>query len=355
MGPESIREYVASLGPRYRVASRHDKSRLLDEFCHVTGRHRKSAIRRLGQPSRQRRGGGRPPRYGPDLVDLLARVWEASDYLCGKRLAPFLGPFVEALERHHELEVPPALRPLLLGISSATIDRLLQSQRRAHPHGLATARPSQPGLAAQVPIRTFGEWRGVRPGALQADLVAHCGESAAGFFLTSLVAVDVATGWTECEAVWGKGYHHVKEAVRWVYKHMPMPVHAFHTDNGGEFLNHLLLPWCREARIHFTRGRPWRKNDQAYAEQKNWAIVRRLIGYDRYSSRAALEELRACYAVLRLYWNFFQPLRKLTAKVRQGARVTKRYDLPKRLTNAWWRPGSSCAPNSTRSTSSIAT
>jgi len=175
-------------------------------------------------------------------------------------------------------------------------------------------------------VRTFADWDGVPPGALQADLVAHCGDSAAGFFLTSLVAVDVATGWTECRAVWGKHYYRVKDAVRWVEKELPMPLQSLHTDNGGEFLNHLLLPWCRTAGIAMSRGRPHRKNDQAYAEQKNWAIVRRLIGYDRYSSRPAYEELRAFYRVLRLYWNFFQPLRKLVAKVRHGARVTKRYD-----------------------------
>ena len=327
MGPQSVREYTASLRRRYRAATRTEKTRLLDEFCQVTGRHRKSAIRRLGQAPRAPRGhGGRPPRYGPEVIELLARVWQASDYLCGKRLAPFLGPLIEALERHHELEVPPALRPRLLEISPATIDRLLRSKRRAHPRGIATTGPSRPALAAQVPVRTFGDWQGVRPGAFQADLVAHCGESAAGFFLTSLVAVDVATGWTECEVVWGKAYHHVKEAVRWIYKQSPMRVYAVHTDNGGEFLNHLLLPWCREAGIHVTRGRPYHKNDQAYAEQKNWAIIRRLIGYDRYTSRAAFSELRSLYAVLRLYWNFFQPLRKLTAKVRHGARVTKRYD-----------------------------
>jgi hypothetical protein len=250
-------------------------------------------------------------------------VWQASDYLCGKRLAPFLDPLVEALERHHELEVPPVLRPRLLAISPATIDRLLQSKRRAHPRGLATTGPSRPALAAQVLVRTFADWQGVRPGALQADLVAHCGESAAGFFLTSLVAVDVATGWTECEAVWGKGYHHVKDAVRWVYKHRPMPVCLPHRQ-WRRVSQPPLAP--RQARIHLTRGRPYRKNDQAYAEQRNWAIIRRLIGYDRYTSRAARVELRSLSAVLRLYWNFFQPLRKLTAKVRHGARVTKRYD-----------------------------
>src|SRR5579864_8936015 len=327
MGPQSIREYVASLGPRYRAASKAAKSRMLNEFCALTGRHRKSAVRRLGRPPQPRRGtGGRPRRYGPEVAALLTRLWEASDYLCGKRLAPFLGPLIEALERHRELTVPAVLRPVLLTISPATIDRLLQGKRRPHPRGLSTTGPSPAAFAAQVPVRTFADWHGVRPGALQADWVAHCGESAAGFFLTSLVAVDVATGWTECRAVWGKLYYRVKEAVRWVEKDLPMPLQSFHTDNGGEFLNHLLLPWCRTAGIAMSRGRPHRKNDQAYAEQKNWAIVRRLIGYDRYSSRAAYEELRALYPVLRLYWNFFQPLRKLVAKVRHGARVTKRYD-----------------------------
>ena len=327
MGPQSIREYVASLSPRYRAASKTAKSRMLDQFCDVTGRHRKAAARRLRQPPRPRHGaGGRPPRYGPEVTALLVRIWEASDYLCGKRLAPFLGPLVEALERHGELHIPPPLRPLLLTISAATIDRLLQSQRRAHPRGRSTTGRSPAAFATQIPVRTFADWAGVRPGAVQADLVAHCGDSTEGFFLTSLVAVDVATGWSECQAVWGKQYHRVKTAVHWVKSRLPLPLHSFHTDNGGEFLNHLLLPWCRTRHIAQTRGRPHRKNDQAYVEQKAWAIVRRLVGYDRYSSRAAYLELQAFYRVLRLYWNFFQPLRKLRAKVRHGARITKHYD-----------------------------
>lgn len=327
MGPQSVREYVASLGPRYRAAARSAKSRILDEFCHVTGRHRKAAIRRLGRPLQRRRGGGgRPRRYGPEVAALLVHLWDASDYLCGKRLAPFLPAFLEALERHGEVHVPPHLRPLLLTLSPATIDRLLRGQRRPVPRGLSLSAPSPAAFAAHVPVRTFADWADVAPGALQADLVAHCGESGAGFFLTSLVAVDVATGWTECRAVWGKIYYRVKEAVTWIERDLPMPLHSVHTDNGGEFLNHLLLPWCRTAGIAMSRGRPHRKNDQAFAEQKNWAIVRRLIGYDRYSSRPAYEQLRAIYRVLRVYWNFFQPLRKVTARVRVGGRVTKRYD-----------------------------
>ncbi len=327
MSPQSVREYAASLRPRYLLASRAEKARLLTEFCRLAQRHRKSAIRLLRYPSNSpARRSGRPRCYGPDVVALLRTVWEASDYLCGKRLAPFLPTLLDALERHHVLQVPPALRPRLVRVSAPTIDRLLRPYRRGHPRGLTTTGPSHPALAAQVPIRTFGEWRDARPGSLQADLVAHCGESLEGFYLTSLVAVDVATGWTECQAVWGKGYERVGTGVHHIRQRLPMRLRELHTDNGGEFLNHILVPWCRRERIHFTRGRPWRKNDQAYAEQKIWAIVRRLVGYDRYTSRAALAQLNTLYRVLRLYWNFFQPLRKLTAKVRHGARVTKRYD-----------------------------
>ncbi len=327
MGPRSVHEYAASLRPRYLRASRMEKGRLLTEFCRVAGRHRKSAIRLFrGQPRVAPPRTGRPRCYGPEVIALLRAVWEASDYLCGKRLAPFLPTLVEALERHRVLRVPPALRPVLLRVSASTIDRLLRPYRRGHPRGLATTGPSHPALAAQVPIRTFGEWQDVQPGSLQADLVAHCGESLEGFYLTSLVAVDVASGWTECQAVWGKGFQRVGTGVHQIRQRLPLPLRELHTDNGGEFLNHLLVPWCRRERIHFTRGRPHRKNDQAYAEQKNWAIVRRLIGYDRYTTHAALAQLNALYDILRLYWNFFQPVRKLTAKVRRGARVTKHYD-----------------------------
>jgi hypothetical protein len=327
MSPQSIREYAASLRPRYVLASRAEKARLLDEFCRLTHRHRKSAIRLLRtHPRRSTPRSGRPTCYGPEVVALLRTVWEASDYLCGKRLAPFLPTLVDALERHRVLEVPPPLRPALLRISASTIDRLLHPYRRGHPRGLAITGPGQPALATQIPIRTFGEWQNVRPGSLQVDLVGHCGDTVEGFFLTSLVAVDVATGWTECQAVWGKGYQRVGTGVHLIRQRLPMPLRELHTDNGGEFLNHLLVPWCRREGIHLTRGRPWRKNDQAYAEQKNWAIVRRLIGYDRYTTQAALAQLNALYGVLRLYWNFFQPLRKVIGKVRHGARVTKHYD-----------------------------
>lgn len=327
MSPQSIREYAASLRPRYLGASRAEKSRLLTEFCRLAHRHRKSAVRLLRQSDgASKKRTGRPRQYGSEISALLRTIWEASDYLCSKRLAPFLPTLLEALERHHVVTVPPTLRLRLTRVSAPTIDRLLLPYRRAHPRRLATATPSHPTLLAQVPIRTFGEWRAVRPGSLQADLVAHCGELNEGFYLFTLVAVDVATGWTECQAVWGRGFTRVAQAIHTIRHRLPMPLRELHTDNGGEFLNSLLVPYCQREHIRLTRGRPWRKNDQAYAEQKNWAIVRRLIGYDRYISQAAFDQLNALYAVLRLYWNFFQPLRKLTAKIRHGARVTKRYD-----------------------------
>jgi hypothetical protein len=328
VGPFSVREYAASLRPRYRLASRRDKSRLLDEFCRVTKRDRKVAIKLLRHPpKRARRRAGRPRAYLTTLRPALEMVWEASDYLCSKRLAPFLPELIETLERHDEVTLSAEQRTALLHISPATIDRLLHPVRRQHRrHGIATTSPSLAALRAQVPLRTFGEWTHVPPGHLQADLLAHCGDSAHGFYLTSLLAIDVATGWTELQAVWGKGQQRVGSAVHFARQALPMPWLSLHTDNGGEFLNHILVPWCRDERIAFTRGRPYRKNDQAYVEQRNGAVLRRYIGYDRYGTRAAFAALKAVHEVLRLYVNFFQPVRKLVSKERHGARVVKRYD-----------------------------
>ena len=328
MGPHSVREYAASLRPRYQLASRCDKGRLLDEFCRVTGRDRKVAIRLLRhRPKQPRRRAGRPRQYVNTLRPVLEQVWEASDYLCSKRLAPFLPELLEALERHDEMRLSVEQRTALLRISPATIDRLLRPVRRLHRrHGVATTSPSLAALRAQVPLRTFSEWGNVAPGALQADLLAHCGESTHGFYLTSLLAVDVATGWTELQAVWGKGHKRVGSAVAHIRRALPMPLESLHTDNGGGFLNHMLLPWCRREHIHVTRGRPYRKNDQAYVEQRNGAVLRRFIGYDRYCTRAAFLALQAVHELLRAYVNFFQPVRKLVSKERHGARVRKRYD-----------------------------
>ena len=321
-------EYAAALRARYHAASKPERGRILDEVCRTLGCHRKAAIRLLRRAPRPRTGrGGRPRRdHGPALAPVLTRLWELSDRPCGKLLAPLLPTLVAALERHGELSLAPEVRAQLLALSPATLDRLLGPVRRHL--GRQPRRPPAPGsaLRAQVPLRTFGDWQEVTPGALQGDLVLHCGESTAGFYLASLVAVDVATSWTELEAVWGVGQHRVGSGVHHLRQRLPVPLREWHTDNGREFLNRRLVPWCRREGIQVTRGRGYRKNDQAWVEQRNWLAVRRLVGYDRYSSRAAYAVLQRLYGWLRLQLNFFRPVRKLVSKRRVGAKVIKQYD-----------------------------
>ncbi|MBI2941817.1 MAG: transposase family protein [Chloroflexi bacterium] len=181
-------------------------------------------------------------------------------------------------------------------------------------------------MKALIPIRTFGEWAEVKPGSVQVDRVAHCGESTADFYLNTLVSVDVATSWCECEVIWGKGKERVGTGVHKTRLRLPFALEEIHTDNGSEFINDILYPWCTKEGIGFTRGRSYKKNDQAYVEQKNWSVPRRLIGYDRYRSKAAYEQMQRLYGYVRLYVNFFQPVSKLIRKEREGAKVRKKDD-----------------------------
>lgn len=328
MSPRAVREYLDALRPRYGLAKKPKKTRLLDEAQRVTGYTRKAIIRLLHRrPAPPRSGRGRPRLYGKHIETALQQLWVASGHLCSKRLGPFLPELLAALERHGELRLPARVRHALQAISPATIDRLLKPHRRRPVQRPLILNPATAALRAQIPVRTFGDWHEVRPGAVQADLVAHCGETTAGFHLSTLIAVDVATGWTECEAVWGKAYRRVGTAVHLVRQRFAVSLRELHTDNGGEFLNHILVPWCRHQGIRLTRGRPYRKNDQAYAEQKVWTHVRRVVGYDRFSTQLAYTQLSRLYPVLNLYTNFFQPLRKLRHKHRRGARVIKQFEV----------------------------
>jgi hypothetical protein len=314
--------------PRYEKAGRGERGRILDEFCATTGYHRKAAIRLLNRrvrPVAEKRG--RPRVYAPDVGEALGRVWEASGRLCSKRLVPFLPELLAALERHGELTISGEVRAALLRPSPATVDRLLARHRRVAGRRPFTQGAALASLKAQVPVRTFGEWAGAKPGEVQADLVAHCGETTEGFYLTSLTTVDVATGWTELEAVWGKGQERVQGGFHRARGRFPFPLAALHTDNGAEFLNGVLYPYCQRTGLAFTRGRPYKKNDQAHVEQRNGAVVRRRIGYDRYASKAAFEQLRELYQLVRLDLNYFQPVRKLVGKERAGSEVAKRFDV----------------------------
>jgi hypothetical protein len=323
----SILEYAEAVRWRYLKARKKEKGRILDEFTQVTGYHRKAAIRLLHRDGSQRgKRRGRQRRYGQEVVDALRKVWEASDRLCSKRLKPFLGELVKVMRKHGELAVNTGVEAELCQMSPSTIDRLLQPWRRlGGRRPLSTTRPGSL-LKSSIPIRTFADWTEERSGFLEVDLVAHCGESTEGFYLTTLCAVDVATGWSECLGVWGKGQERVGAAVHQIRKRLPFPLLGLDSDNGSEFINQHLYNYCRREGITFTRSRSYKKNDSCHVEQKNWSVVRRLVGYDRYSSHAALECLNLAYATLRHYVNFFQPTMKLVEKTRQGAKVHKVYD-----------------------------
>jgi hypothetical protein len=211
-------------------------------------------------------------------------------------------------------------------MSPATIDRLLRPWRQhGGRHSLSTTKAGSL-LRNAIPIRTFADWHEKRPGFVEVDLVAHCGESLDGFYLNTLMAVDVATGWSEFIGVWGKGQQRVGTAIHHIRERLPFPLLGLDSDNGSEFINQGLAGWCHREGITFTRSRPYKKNDNCYVEQKNGAIVRRIIGRDRYSSKQALEALNRLYYLLRWYINFLQPTMKLVSKARHGARVYRVYD-----------------------------
>ena len=324
----SILEYVEAIRGRYLSVSRKEKGRILDEFTNVTSLHRKAAIRllrRRGQ-AKVRRKRGRPRRYGRDVISALRVVWEATDRLCSKRLHPFLPEILAALKRHGEITITPEVEAQLRRISSSSIDRLLHPYRRLGGRRpfVTTKRGSL--LKRSIPIRTFADWEEDSPGFLEIDLVAHCGESTEGFYLTTLSTVDVASGWSECIGVWGKGQQRVRSAIHRVRQRLPFPLMGLDSDNGSEFINYYLFNYCQDEEITFTRSRAHKKNDSCHVEQKNWSVVRRLVGYDRYGSKAALEALNRVYDLTRLYVNFFQPDMKLVHKSRHGARVHKVYD-----------------------------
>lgn len=232
------------------------------------------------------------------------------------------------LERHGELHLDRAVKENLLSLSPATADRLLAAERqRSRLHGFSTTKPGT--LTDEVPIRLGTEWEDVQVGFMEIDLVAHCGESVKGDYLYTLTLTDILTGWTECLAVRNRGQQAVFRAIVRARARLPFPLRALDSDNGVEFLNTHLVRYCQEEHLVFTRARPFKKNDQAHVEQKNWSVVRHLIGYDRYEGQAAWDALQDLYDVLRLYVNFFQPSMKLLSKQRVGSKIKKRYDQAK--------------------------
>lgn len=313
---------------------------MLDEFVAATGYHRDYAITLLNRPLAP----SRPPaksaessvkkrrrkrRYTPEVQRLLVRLWQLSGGLCGKRLVPAIPDLLDALERHEGStgwSLEPGVRDRLLLISPATADRLLSEARRGQkPIGLSTTRPGTL-LKQHIPVRTFSDWNEDAAGFVEADLVAHCGDTVAGEYLNTLNLTDIKTGWTDFEALVRRNQQTVSLAVHAIRKRLPFALLGLDTDNGTEFINHLLLRYCDEEMITFSRGRPFKKNDQCFVEQKNYSVVRKAIGYCRLEGEECWRALNGFYGALRLYVNFFQPSLKLKSKERQGAKVRRQYE-----------------------------
>jgi hypothetical protein len=327
MSQRSKRELLEVICPRYLKAKKSEKKIMLDEFVAATGYHRKYATRILkhGRPRRSGKKHGLPKVYQGEVVVALKQIWEICGRICSKRLHPFLPEMVKVLERHGELQLPLETKVLLLQMSSATIDRCLRPVRFEHPHGLSTTKPGTL-LKKAIPVRTYTPWDEEKPGFMEIDLVAHCGETTEGQFVNTLTCVDLSTGWTECLAVRQRNQQTVFEAIQSMRGRLPFPLLGIDSDNGSEFINDLLYRYCQTEKITFTRSRPYKKNDQAHVEQKNWSVVRHLIGYDRFETDSEYQLLQSIYEDLRLYINFFQPVLKLISKEPVDKKVIKRYD-----------------------------
>jgi len=321
-------ELANAIRRRYQAASGKEKHRILDEFIATTGYHEKSAIRVLNtQPAAMHR----QTRRRPSLYDEAARaalivLWEASDRVCGKRLRSLLPILLPALERHGHLRLDEKIRSKVLAMSAATIDRLLRAPRSATHH--RKPRQPVPEPRRRVRLRTFADWNQPPPGSMEMDLVAHCGAVNRGSYIHSLVLTDIASGWTEAAPIVVREGSVVVETLERIRAGLPFALRALDVDNGSEFVNENLIEYCLSHGIELTRSRPYRKNDQAWIEQKNGAVVRKLLGYRRFAGIAAARAVTRLYGASRLFVNFFQPSFKLAAKHREGARVSKRYHPP---------------------------
>jgi hypothetical protein len=327
---------------QYRRSGKKEKGVLLEQFTEATGYNRVYAARLLrghglrveftpgtvleGSVRVKAKRTPRAPLYGPDVVHELKKIWKTMDYICGKRLAPAMGELVPCLVRHGELRASKAVREKLMQMSAATIDRLLEGERRkAKLKGRGQTKPGTL-LKQQIPVRTFADWDDLKPGFMEIDLVAHNGGSSHGEHCQILDATDVSTGWSEQFAVPTKAQQWVFDGIRQIREHLPFALLGLDSDNGSEFINHQLMKYCTDEKLTFTRGRSGKKNDNCYVEQKNWSIVRRFSGYERYEGEEACRLLNELYGVVREYVNHFMPSMKLIEKVRDGGRVTKRYD-----------------------------
>jgi hypothetical protein len=332
---ERIALALSAAAARYRSLSRTGKQLLLNELQALTGYHRKSILRRLNQRPDQRQSslrGQHRRRFGPEVVEALVPLWEASDRLCGKRLHALLPQLVESLDHHGHLQLEEGVRARVLTMSSATIDRLLAPVRQSSGgNGWRRSPRAHSGVRRRVQVRTFKGWDDHKqPGWLEIDLVAHCGGRLEGRFIWTLVATDIATGWSESLPVITRDGASVLAAIQRLRQQLPFPLRGIDADNDPAFMNALMEQWCDapEQGIELTRSRAYQSNDQAWVEQKNGMLIRRVVGYERLVGLEAAQLLAELYAALRLFTNLFQPSFKLKSSVREGGRIKRQHYPP---------------------------
>jgi len=326
-------EYTKAIYDRYHKATKQEKGKILEEFCKACDYHRKHAIRILNgsRPQSQKTPGKRQGifHYQPKTIDIAEAIWKAAGYLCGTRLKEAIPLWLPSASKRFSLT--PQVEKELRSISSRQLDnRLAERKKRFKKRIYGVTRPGYL-LKAIIPIRT-SNWDIKQPGFLEMDLVAHCGSSNEGQYIHTLDATDIQTGWVERIAVMGKGKTGVLNGVFDIRNNLPVRLRGIDSDNGDEFINYQLLDFCKKLRpqIAFTRGRPYKKNDNAYIEQKNRTHVRQIFGWDRYETQEALEAMNDLYDnELRLWQNLFQPSMKLKEKTQVGSKWIRKYDRPR--------------------------
>jgi hypothetical protein len=317
MTTTSKQEYLKQARPRYQRAGREYKRQILDEFCAICGYERKWAIKLLNRDAAhpKPRPRGVTTVYGAALLPPLKAIWLAANQPCGKRLKPLLPLWLP----HYTGAVADG--ELLLAASAATLDRLLRPLRVRHRKGRCGTKPGGL-LKTQIPVRTDNT--GIdRPGYLEADTVAHCGNSLAGDFVWTLTLTDIVSGWTSLRAVWNKGQIGVHDGIREIEQALPFPMLGFDSDNGGEFINWHLNSYLGAKQ---TCGRPYKKNDNAHVEQKNYTHARQLLGYERLERPEVVALINALFVSWEQLQNYFCPSMKLVEKIREGAKLKRKHD-----------------------------
>jgi len=331
MDMHSRSEYLKVARERYfRARTKKEKSQILDEYCSNTEQSRKYVIRKINRadfrPKQRKR---RKERYDGYVRAALAKIWEIFDCPCGQRLKPLLEMELDKLRQLGEIEIADDIALKLKMISPATIDRKLKHQRE-FLHLSRSKGGSKPGyiLKQKIPIK-LTEWDTSIVGYLEIDMVVHCGSSTLGEYINTLSTTEISSGWWEGEAIMSKSQEHSFWALKEIRERTPFDWKGIDSDNGSEFINQILYKYCQREKLEFTRSRPYRKNDNAHTEQKNWTHVRKIFGYLRYDTYEELAIMNDLYHnELRLYKNFFQPVMKLASKERIGGKVKRKYDVP---------------------------